>query len=113
MTPPPPPPPPARTPRPTHTTNSHPLLSPSPTGHPIPAAACVQGSLTIRDELKAQQDLYIEKLLERQAGKVKVEPAEGDRRAVDEKQLLDVRAASGWGGGFCPHPGRRPQCLPP
>ena len=52
---------------------------------------CCQGSLTIRDELKAQQQAYIEKLAERKEGKVKAEPTEGERRAVDEKLLLDVR----------------------
>jgi hypothetical protein len=50
-----------------------------------------QGSLSIREELKAQQSQYIERLLERQAGgKARLDASDNDGKAADEKALLEV-----------------------
>ena len=47
-----------------------------------------QGSLVVRDDLRAQQQRYIERLTDRHAGKIKLEA--GDV-GIDDKALIEVR----------------------
>ncbi len=56
----------------------------------ISRVCMLQGSLTIRDDLRTQQQGYIERLVERQSSAVKLDAEEAEKKQAEEKTIIDV-----------------------